>query len=431
MARTRRFPFDLGLARGARASLRHPEIGAGRRVAALGGAVALVLLAVTISACGEGSPAAAGEWAIDTLDGGVVRTTNPGSPAVLEGAPLALQHVLRLGAADGPEAEVFGQIIGVEGDDDGRVYVLDRQANELRIFSPVGEHLHTAGRSGGGPGEYQNANGLRWAAPDTLLVVDQSGGRYTFLTREGEYVRSARRDLGFFGWNFDGALVGDRIYELGIARTPESESSQPAIIAVPVRGNGGRGDTLPVPPTEQPASSTFSVQSDAGSMFMEVPFAATRVLHLDPEGGLWHGHGSEMRIFRSTLDGDTVREIRADIRPTPVAPEEREEWLAGASVERFREMGGDLDPDRIPNTKPHFDGLYRDPDGYLWVSVPVGPADARFVVFDPEGRFVSDLPLEGVRRIPRVPPAVRGDRLYLATLDELEVPGVQVFEIVR
>jgi hypothetical protein len=87
---------------------------------------ALLLLAVTLgslTACGDGSPAAGGDWAVDTLDSGVVRTTNPGTPTALEGAPVALEPFFRLGAADGPEAEVFGQLIGVEGDEEGRIMV--------------------------------------------------------------------------------------------------------------------------------------------------------------------------------------------------------------------------------------------------------------------------------------------------------------------
>jgi hypothetical protein len=430
MARTRRFPFLGSSPRSRMPMVPSPfEFRGTRRAGTSVRPVWFALACLAPAACGEGTSATLGDWAVDTLASGIVRTTNPGVPSALEGAPVGLEPVLRLGAAGGPDATVFGQVSGVEADEEGRIYVLDRQANELQIFSPEGEHLRTVGRSGSGPGEYSAANGLRWAAPDTLLVVDQSGGRYTFLTRDGDYARSVRRELGYFGWMFDGAILGDRVYELGIVATPDG--SEAAIIGIPTGDDAARGDTIPVPRTEQPAASSFSVRGEAGGMSMAVPFAARRVLHIDPEGRLWHGHGSEMRIFRSTLDGDTLREIRADIRPTPVTSAEMEEWLAGASVERFIEMGGDLDTDRIPDTKPHFDQLYVDAHGHLWVSVPAGPGDTRFAVFDREGRFVSDLRLDGVRRTPAVPPAVRGDRLYLATLDELDVPGVAVFEIER
>jgi hypothetical protein len=37
------------------------------------------------------------------------------------------------------------------------------------VFAPDGAHIRTVGRSGGGPGEYRNANGLRWLTADTLV----------------------------------------------------------------------------------------------------------------------------------------------------------------------------------------------------------------------------------------------------------------------
>ena len=96
---------------------------------------------------------------------------------------------------------------GITVDDEGRIYVLDRQANELRIFAPDGTHVRTVGRSGGGPGEFINANGLVWGSPDTLVVVDQRGGRYTLLGRDGAYLGSQPRRLGSYSWVFSGGYA--------------------------------------------------------------------------------------------------------------------------------------------------------------------------------------------------------------------------------
>lgn len=393
-----------------------------------------VLLGFALFACGGDGAGASGEWSVDTLDTGLIRTVNPAAPAALAGAPRELEPLLRIGSADGPDATVFGQVSGVLAGEDGRIYVLDRQANELRVFSPDGEHLRTVGRSGSGPGEYSAANGLRWLPPDTLLVADQSGGRYTLLDGDGTLLGTVRRELGFFSWMFDGNVHDGRILELGPVAQGDG-SSRAAIIVTPL-GTGAdgaalRGDTLPLPPSDLPVVPAFQVRSEVGGMSMAVPHAPRRISHIDDEGFLWHGHGSEFRVFRSTLQGDTLREIQVGIDPEPVAPEEVDEWRAGQSVERFLEMGGDLDMGRIPDVKPFFDAFYRDPDGYLWVSVPTRVGDTRFVVLDPEGRFVADLHLEGMARSPALLPYVRDDRLYLVASDALGVEGVEVFRIVR
>jgi hypothetical protein len=389
----------------------------------------LAPVCLALAACSGDDGATSGEWVIDTLETGSIRTVNRATPQPIEGAPLELEPVFRLGTAEGPEETVFGAISGVEVDDEGRIYVLDRQANELRIFTADGEHVRTTGRSGDGPGEFSAANGLRWATPDTLVIVDQSGGRYSFVSRDGDFARTARRELGYFSWMFDGAFIDGRVFEIGLADLG-GEGWETAIIAVPT-GKEGAGDTISVPPSAGPEAEAFSVRTEVGGMSMGVPFAARRVLHVDDTGHLWHGHGSEFRIFRSTLDGDTLREIRVEVEPIPVTHAEIDEWRAGEGVERFVEMGGDLDLGRIPEFKPRFDGLYRDPDGYLWVSVPAGDRESRFIVLDSEGRFVADFHLEGVARTPGLAPRVRGDRLYLVGRDDFDVEGVEVFRIRR
>lgn len=395
---------------------------------------ALCCLVVALSGCGEGTAGASGAWTVDTLDSGLVRVSNPPAPHPLPGAPVDLEPILRVGVAEGPDELVFGQISGAVAHGDGRTYVLDRQANELRIFSPEGEHMRTVGRQGSGPGEYIRANGLQWAADDVLMVVDQEGGRYTFLDPDGEVLASARRELGFWGWVFNGVHHQGRVLELGVVSRPGG-TSESAVLAVPARWNGPeeplRGDTIALPANPHAGSASFSVRGEMGGMSMAVPHAPRRPVHLDPDGHVWHGYGGEPRIFQSTLQGDTLREILIPVDRTPVSPEEIREWRASETVERFLELGGELDMDRIPDTKPYFDGYHRDPDGYLWVSVPAEEGSTRFAILDAEGRFVADLHLPGVVRSPGVPPFVLDDRLYLVARDDFDVEGVEVFRIVR
>lgn len=164
---------------------------------------------------------------------------------------------------------------------------------------------------------------------------------------------------------------------------------------------------------------------------MAVPFAPGSVYHLAGNGDLWHGHGSEFRLFRSTLAGDTLMEILVDAEPVPVTPGEVDEWAAGSGPERFRQLGGELDMDRIPDVKPFFEGLYVDPDGYLWIQVPTDPGRGLLKVVDPDGRYLGSLELEGFELYPWMDPVVRNDRLYLVGHDELDVQYVYVFRIER
>lgn len=411
----------------------------------------LPLIVLILAGCGTGDVADRWQGRVDTLANGAVRVTNPADGAWDEASAWHLVPQFALGRIEGEGAELFSAISGLEVDDHGRIYVLDRQANELRIFDADGTHVHSVGREGEGPGEYRNANGLSWlssASPDSLVVIDQRGNRYSILTREGEYVRSVRRRLPFFGWAYSGNVHDGWIYEN--YSTGSGDDRQPVLLGTALRPASAGADleltgterqetttaqdavdTIMLPRPDGPLFQSFSVYSDRGGMVMSVPFAPGIVRHLDRHGELWFGHGGEFRVVHAALEGDTLTEILLDATPTPVSDEELEEWLAGSSVQRFRQMGGDLDLERIPESKPHFDGLYVDPEGYLWVSVPAEPMRVVFAVFDPDGRYLGRLEAEGMRRTPWVPPVVRGDRLHFVGSDELDVQRVFVYGIQR
>ncbi len=193
--------------------------------------------------CGGEAPDGGWTGTVDTLSNGAVRVANPATGLWEQAEPWRLVPELAIGKIEGADAEVFSSISGLEADAEGRVYVLDRQANELRIFSPEGVHIRSVGRSGGGPGEYANVNGLEWITEDTLLVIDQQGNRYTLLTKEGEYTRSVPRHLGFYGWVFKGGLWDGRVYE--VFSVPVGEERYPALLGTPLRDGFGGYPTVP------------------------------------------------------------------------------------------------------------------------------------------------------------------------------------------
>lgn len=84
-----------------------------------------------------------GDWSgtIETLSGGAVRVTNPRAGVWEGGTPWQLRQGLVLGEEDGEGPAVFASISAIEADDAGNIYVLDRQANDLKIFGADGDHI--------------------------------------------------------------------------------------------------------------------------------------------------------------------------------------------------------------------------------------------------------------------------------------------------
>lgn len=402
--------------------------------------LAIILL---LAGCTSNESGEAWRGSIETLPNSAARIVNPAEGVWREGQGWTLVPELVLGEAEGPAAEIFGSISGLAIGQNGRIYVLDRQANELRIFTADGRFLGASGRSGEGPGEYTAANGLRWMTPDTLVVIDQQGARYSLLDSDGNYGRSVVRQLPFYGWAFRGGLHGGRIYEnFSLGR---GDNARPALLGTPLVPGGpipataarvpdqqtSATDTILLPTTSVPRYESYSVRTSRGGMMMGVPFAPAVVYHLTDDGRVWHGHGGEFRLTESTVAGDTLREILLEATGIAVTQAEVAEWEAGEGVRRFREMGGKLDLSRVPTTKPVLTDLLESDAGDLWVSIPAGPKEVVFAVFDGEGRFLGRMWADGMERDATVPAIVRNDRLYFVGQDELDVQRVYVFRIAR
>ncbi len=120
--------------------------GVSARIAATG--VAVVILA----ACGAGDSSPSGgtqaqalEQVVDTIGDTTVVRTLAGS---VWGAEATLVPEVSIGELDGPEEYLFGNIYAIAVDDERQVYVLDYQAQHVRVFDPEGNHLRTLGGRG-------------------------------------------------------------------------------------------------------------------------------------------------------------------------------------------------------------------------------------------------------------------------------------------
>ncbi|HLL45922.1 MAG TPA: 6-bladed beta-propeller, partial [Longimicrobiaceae bacterium] len=141
----------------------------------------LAVAALAAAACGGEPGRAAGGWAgtIDTLPGGTVRVHSPATGTWKPGEEWKLVEELRIGSAEAEGPELFGDVAALEVDRAGRIYVLEPQAKEIRVFDARGAHVRTFGRKGGGPGEFEQPAGLMWDPDGRLWVVDQQNARFS------------------------------------------------------------------------------------------------------------------------------------------------------------------------------------------------------------------------------------------------------------
>lgn len=413
------------------------------------------LLATSLLACGT----AEAEWAgsVESLPNGGERVRNPAEGLWGEGEAWRLEPTLRVGRVEGEAPDVFGRVAAIEVHD-GRLYVLDGQAREVRVFDASGAHVHTFGRPGEGPGELGSPSGLVFDAAGRLWIPDGANARYAQYDETGAVLEYRPRQSAalFFGEFRGGIDERGRLWDVDLVRgsspgvsslmagagvpgggreilramfsldSTEAAAGAPAV-AAGVHAADGAADTVWIPEATN-VPEPFTVDHDRGRSFLGVPFTPRVHFTFDPRGFVWFGESGEYRIVQQALSNDTVRVIERAHTPLPVTAGDINEWLEGAA--RFTEQGGRIDRSRIPATKPVFDGIIIGEDGELWVRLVSDGDDTVFDVFDPEGRYLGPVTAgPGVARSPI--PIVREGALWLVIRDALDVSYLTRMRIVK
>ncbi|MFQ5703307.1 MAG: 6-bladed beta-propeller [Gemmatimonadales bacterium] len=356
-----------------------------------------------MSACG-GKDTVIWHGTVDTLENGTVRVSNPAEGTWHEGSTWRLVEEVKIGTREGKGPQVFGDIADIDVDRIGRVYVLDRQAQEVRVFGSDGRYVRTIGRLGRGPGELSAATGMAFDPLGRLWVLNQGNLRYSVFDTSGIVLQEPSRLTGarVAGWygvfSSEGDLY-DRIFYVG---------------PTGVKTGYVRYDTT---------TGQF-VDTMSASRFPEgTPLGWGRSL-LTPKGR-WLGVASDYRLYNTTFDGrDTLRIVERSYERTPFSSAERDSAERQLRDMRKRMMRGSPRIS-IPEYEKIFQGFVIDDEDYLWVILSRAPeADSTtFDVFDPVGRYlgavVAPYPVE-----PRPPPIIRGGKMAFVTKDELDVPYV-------
>lgn len=386
--------------------------------------VLLFVCLLAAVACNDAGPP---RWAgsIDTLSSGQVVVSNPDAPLWPEGAAWRLTEELRIGALEEDGPELFGQIRSLAVDDAGRIYVLESQAQEVRVFGPDGSHVRTIGRPGGGPGEFSEPALAEIGARGDLWVTDPDNNRVSVFDTAGAFVRSHPVPGGFIIVPWPGGFDRAGNYHYPV---PDFSAGDFRMKLVKHDGDMQPADTLS-PPTDPVQRERFELTRGPSRMIASVPFDAGFRWRLGQDGTLWGGLTGEYRIFELSADGDTIRSITRAFAPVPVTRADRQQGIE--DLEWFTEQGGEVDVSKIPSHKPAFETFTFDAEGRLWVWPVTGDEEGQALdVFDDQGRYLgritSPVPLAS-----HPSPVISHDAVVAVTRSELDVPFVVRLRIER
>jgi len=381
------------------------------------------MLLLPLIACGDGGASERAPTAtIDTLPNGAVLVRNDTVGAWTAEEAWTFREDVRIGSIEGSGPDVFSSVHGLAVDDLGRVWVLDRQGKRIEVFEADGSHVRTVGRSGGGPGEFEAPTGMLFDDRGRLWVEDGRNARYSVFDTTGAFLTSYPRQEMFIPWTWNARFVDGGLMSEGVRRVEGGPSED---VLIRRDSAAAARDTFELPAFEP---DLYRVEQDGRLMMtMNVPYSPTRVWRVRPDGMLWFGTTGDYRLHQRTLDGDTLRIVDRVWTPVPVRPAERDSFFEQEFLVEMRRGGAELDPERVPANKPAWASFTFDDRGHLWVFPVLGDGTARAAdVFDPRGVFLGRVSLPDRMSLDAPAPVVRGNRVYAAVRDELDVSYVMI-----
>ena len=266
--------------------------------------VSLILAAALGSGCDQSGPGTPGDLTTtnDTVNG-VIRVTNSGTAPEWRLTPVVSIGPKTLLVGDGGPEE-FAEVRSAALGPDNEVFIADGDNAEVRVFGLDGEHRHTFGRHGEGPGEFSDITSLAWVG-DRLLTLDLIGGRIGEFSADGETL-GQRQAPGRWGGGM--AL---RFYPVGADEAYSvshvADATGMTVVFVGQTSAGETGDTLPV--REDPWEQGITCEYNEGWIsFFEIIYSPKLVQHPGP-GGVMYQARTDMYRIAVTRGADTLRII--------------------------------------------------------------------------------------------------------------------------
>jgi hypothetical protein len=398
----------------------------------------VLILVAFLAACGGGES----RWAGTITDSaGVTIVSNPNDGVWTEADRWTVEEELKIGVVEGDPDYQFGGIGGITVDSRGRIFVLDGQAQHIKVFSPEGVYEQTIGRRGGGPGELADALFIAVGAADTLLVAEVRGNRrVNRYAPDGSSLGSYRIpfDDGFallFRSSPSGAIAA-WVRPFAFPGQPEPEKIDRIVV---LSSNRTVTDTL----LTFPSGTTFS---QGGSWTGVVLYAPEPVWDITEDSKVLFGMNDRYRIGLYA-SGKLERVIEKPFERKSI-PDRDKQFYLGRLSPRGREQT------RFGEFYPAFNDIIAGPNGTTWLQHvrPVSELnDAEretlgmlalvnriiatlrdfsgapdWDVFDAEGRYLGVVTMP-----PRFGPRlIRGDKIYGVWRDELNVQYVVRLRIV-
>ena len=249
------------------------------------------ILPLLFAACGSGSDAT----------GEIVRNTD--DPLWTPEEAWQVVEDLRIGSAMSVGPDLFGAILSFDVDAWGRIFVLDDQAQEVRIFDSAGTFVRTVGTKGEGPGEFMQAGSVDLSRNGEIWVMGMGVGRVSIFDTTGTYLRQERTNAGGMTIKpYPGGFDPMGRYNVVIlSRGRRMARFDQAYSPI---------DRIAVP--ENPLEGEFF---ETPTMSVAVPFQGSMLWRFSPTGTVWTLLTARYELTEMTTGGKVLRRVTKDHEP--------------------------------------------------------------------------------------------------------------------
>ncbi|MFQ5512504.1 MAG: 6-bladed beta-propeller [Candidatus Krumholzibacteriia bacterium] len=302
------------------------------------------------------------------------------------------ERLWRVGGDD--ESDIlFGVLTHVTSDDDGNIYALDAQLNEVMIFSSGGDYLRSVGRQGQGPGEFQRPADLFLTAGGNVAVLQRMPGKIILLGPDGapagNYPLPEFDGMRMFS---GGRRSGDDVV-VAVQRFKRKDNGlEVESELVRLDGRGQKVATY----------HTRSASRDFANMVVDEKTLGRCALEwtTDDGGRVYTSDDFDaysISVFNAA--GELERVIEREYESRNRSAAEMEQNTPRLMIRRGNRT--ERPESRVSKTDRDIQRIFAREDGTLWVLSSRGGFDApegtiaTFDVFDRDGRFARQVSLRG------------------------------------
>lgn len=402
----------------------------------------LVAVSSLTIGCRDAASGGHGDFSGSVRDSAGVRIVANGETGLWPGAGgWTTEEVLSIGEAAGDADYQFGQVGGIGVAADGRVAVLDQQAQRVQIYGADGRYLRSIGGPGNGPGELSGqTTGLFVGRGDTIIIADMGNARINVVPLDGEPTSFPIRLEQGIPLRFDMSESGDLVAQRR-SMNAATAGAEPTDLITLQTYDGTLTDTLLTPKRGQ----SFELSGGAPSFKL---FAAEPMWTMMGNDRIAYASNDVYRINVYDADGALRQVVTRPHEARPVSEADREIVLG--MIRQSMEKAG-MPPENVgmmmnaisfADTWPAFTQLRGGPDGTLWVqrlryiddlteeeqanwNPQLDNGSADWDVYESDGRY------GGVVTMPDgfTPFVFDGNRIYGVFRDDFDVQYVKAYEL--